>query len=379
MEIPFNASPAQTLGIEVELNLVDLSTRALRNASHELIAALGRGFPGGEHPKIKHELLQCTVEVITGICDTPAEARRDLQASIDTVASAAADRGLALICSGTHPFTHWQDLEVSPDDRYRQLIEVIGWPARRMAICGIHYHVGVPSAEHAISLLQPLAYHLPLFVALSGSSPYWNGRDTNMASARTKIFEGLPTAGLPPQLNDWADFEQFMTTLLQAKVIATIREVWWDVRPHPNFGTVELRMCDGMTNLTEVTALGALAQCLVADLTARIDRGEATPQPREWVLRENKWLAARYGKDTSLIVDDDGTRVPIPDLVTSLVDDLRPTADRLGCTSELEQVLDMVQLGPSYQRQRSVLAGGGSHTDVVDLLIAEFAQGAPLR
>ena len=377
VQIAFNSSRASTLGIELELNIVDRETRALVNASHPIIETLGRDYPNGEHPKIKHELFQCTLEIITGICDTVSEARADLESSINHLVEEIEDRDLALICSGTHPFTHWRDLDVTRDDRYVGLVDSIGWPARRLAICGVHFHVGIRSAEHAVSILHPLTFHLPLFLALSVSSPYWHGMDTGMASARTKIFEGLPTAGLPPRLDDWSDFERFMATLLHAGVISTIRDVWWDVRPHPNFGTVELRMCDGLTNLTDVAALGALAQCLVTDLTDWVADGESVPSVREWVLRENKWLAARHGLDTSIIVDDEGNRAPIRDLVAGLVTELEPVAERLGCGTELTNVLDIIEHGTSCDRQRAVIAGGGTYLDVVDQLASEIAESTP--
>ncbi len=221
-------------------------------------------------------------------------------------------------------------------------------------------------------MVHPLAFHIPAFLALSASSPYWNGDDTKMASSRTKVFEGLPTAGLPPRLEGWSDFERFMTTLLTAEVISTVREVWWDVRPHPNFGTVELRMCDGISSLDEIGALAALAQCVVVDLGDRIDAGEPVPSVREWVLRENKWLAARYGLETSFLVNDQGARRPAREVIGSMVQDLAPVAKRLGCTAELNSVHDIIDRGPSYQRQRAVVEAGGTPQDVVDLLMSDF-------
>ena len=212
-------------------------------------------------------------------------------------AGAAQPRGLALISAATHPFSHWSTLRISPHPRYADLVDRIQWPARRLAIHGIHFHVGVRSGAKAVAIANSLAFHLPLFLALSASSPFWHGLDTGMASARTKIFEGLPTAGLPPQLDSYDDFEAFMETLIAANAIESVREVWWDVRPHPNFGTVELRMCDAMATLTEVAAVAALAQSLVQYLDAPLDAGEPLPGARDWVIRENKWLAARYGLD----------------------------------------------------------------------------------
>ncbi len=297
MRIPFHASPGASLGIEVELSVIDRETRELTNAASVLFEELGTGHPEGVHPKAKHELFDCTVEIITGVCTTVSEARVDLEATLGEVRSVAQPRGLALISAATHPFSHWSSLRISPHPRYMELVERIQWPARRLAIHGVHFHVGVRSGEKAVAIANSLAFHLPAFLALSASSPFWHGLDTGMASSRTKIFEGLPTAGLPPQLDSYDDFEAFMETLIAANAIESVREVWWDVRPHPNFGTVELRMCDAMASLTEVAAVAALAQSLVHSLDARLDAGEPLVGARDWVIRENKWLAARYGLD----------------------------------------------------------------------------------
>lgn len=378
MHLNFTSSPRPTVGIEVELGLVDRTDRELRSAATSLLAEIGSGHPSGEHPKAKHELFECTVEVITGICTTIAEAGEDLRTTIAEVSAAARARNLGLISSGTHPFSRWHDQQVSPDPRYSDLVDQIGWPARRLAIHGTHVHVGVRSGEVAVAATNAVARQLPLFLALSASSPFWNGRDTGLASARTKIFESLPTAGLPPRLDDWSDFERFLGALISAEAIRTVREVWWDVRPHPDFGTVELRMCDALVTMREVLSVAALAQCLVADLQERFEGGCPPELVREWVLRENKWLAARYGLDASVIVDDAGNRRPVSELVAELVEELRPMADRLGCRPEIDDVMWMVERGTGASRQRRLVAAGGTMADVVDMLLEEFEAGEPL-
>jgi carboxylate-amine ligase len=283
------------------------------------------------------------------------------------------------MCSGTHPLSHWRAQKVSPHPRYAELVDRIQWPARRLAIHGIHFHVGVRSGERAVAITNSLALHLPLFLALSASSPYWHGEDTGMASCRTKVFEALPTTGLPPRLDSWADFEDLMQTLIRAQAIETIREIWWDIRPHPDFGTVELRMCDGMSNLSEVAAVAALAQSLVTDLDGRLDRGEDLPVGKDWVLRENKWLAARHGLDATVIVDDRGTLQPVRVVIERLAESLTPAAAELGCATELTHVRRILTEGAGYARQRRILGGGGALIDVVDHLVAELAAGEPLE
>jgi carboxylate-amine ligase len=377
VHIQFNASEHSSLGVEVELEIVDRRSRELVSAATPMLEELGTGHPGGEHPKAKHELFECTIEIITGICDTVAEARDDLGATLKEVAAAAERRGLAMLCSGTHPFSDWQDQQVSPDPRYARLVDEMQWLARRMQIFGVHFHVGVRSAAKSIAIANALTAYIPHFLGLSASSPYWHGRDTGLASSRSKVFENLPTAGLPYRLDGWDEFEQFMGTLVNANAITSIREVWWDIRPHPDFGTVELRICDGIPTLREVAGLAALAQSLVEWLDTRVDEGHALPVPREWTVRVNKWRAARYGVEAEIIGDDQGTRIPLDRAVRELIEELSPVATRLGCIDELRSNLHVLDHGPSYLRQRRVIEAGGTTVDVVDALIRELETDQP--
>ncbi len=381
MDIEFKSSPGPSLGVEVELEIVDRQTRALTSAASSILAEIGAGHPAGEHPKAKHELFECTIEIITGVCTSVAEARADLQQTLDEVTAAADRRGLDLLCSGTHPFSSWQDQDVSPNPRYAQLLEEMQWMARRLAIFGVHVHVGVRSGEKAVAIAGALAGYIPHFLALSASSPYWEGHDTGLASCRSKVFEGLPTAGLPSPIESWEEFEQLMETLVSSAAITTVREVWWDIRPHPDFGTVELRMCDGLPTLGEVMAVAALAQSLVCRFDAWIDQGRPLPRQRDWVLRQNKWRAGRHGLDAQLIVDDRGQLVALRDAVRELVAELDPVAERLGCAEELHRVEGILTGGASYQRQRAVAGPDAGGADalrpVVDLLVAELASDVP--
>jgi carboxylate-amine ligase len=363
----------------MELEIVDARTRELSSAGSHLLELMGRGHPDGAHPKAKHELFESTVEIITGVCSDVAEARADLQATLTELTSHAEERGLAVLCSGSHPFSHWAAQEISPDPRYHKLVGEMQWLARRLQIFGIHVHVGVRSAEKVIAIANALTTYIPHFLALSASSPYWLGKDTGLASCRSKVFESLPTAGLPHRLADWTEFEEFMGTLLRSKAIASIREVWWDIRPHPDFGTVELRICDGLPRLTEVASVAALSQCLVEWMDMRYDRGLDLPVPKAWVLRENKWKAARYGMEAEIIVDEYGALCPIRDAVADLVDELSPVSRRLGCEDELMATLAVVDEGPSYVRQRAVVAAGGSLVDVVDALVQELRTDCAVR
>ena len=369
----FVASAGPSLGVEVELALVDAESGELTCLAPELLARVGAGYPETEHPKIKKELYQCTVEVITGVCATVAEARADLAESMREVEQAAADSGAAVIGAGLHPFTPWHQLSLSEGERYQRLVDTIGWPARRLTTHGVHVHVGVRSGDKAIATVNSLTEYLPVFLALSAASPYWNGRDTGLASTRTKIFESMPTTGLPPHLRDWAEFNVFLDTLIEAGAIETVREVWWDIRPHPGYGTVELRMCDSMPTLWEISALAALAQSLVTEFDRMMDAGTTPDVPREWVRRENKWRAARWGVEADLVIDESGHTQPLSEIVDGLVVRLLPIANDLGCAAELVDLRRIAAEGPSYVRQRRVVDEGGDLQGVVRALRAELA------
>jgi YbdK family carboxylate-amine ligase len=377
VEIPFESSERASLGVEWELQLVDRETGELTSGAVEILEEI-RPPEAEEHPKAKHELLQSTVEIITGICGTVAEAKADLAGTLAEVVAAADRRGLGMMCAGTHPFTDWQTQRISPKERYLELVERMQWLARRLQIFGVHVHVGVRAPEKAIPMVNALTQYVPHFLALSASSPYWKGADTGLASARSKVFESMPTAGLPYQLSGWPDFENYMQTLISTHAIESVREVWWDIRPHPNFGTVELRICDGLPTLDEIGAVAALSQCLVEQFDTQLDRGYTLPVPAGWVLRENKWRAARYGLDADIVVDEKGTVRPVRQAIRDLVEELEPTARRLGCSAELSDVERVLAVGASYQRQRAVAAAhDGDLRAVVDSLVAELRDGLP--
>lgn len=371
MALTFHSSPTSSLGVELELGLVDLESGELVCAASEIIEELSAEHDG-EHPKIKHELFESTIEVITGVCSTVREAKADLSESIVELQGAAASRGLGIVGVGLHPFSQWHELTRSPGDRYDQLVDRIAWPVRRLMTHGMHVHVGVRSPEKSIAIVNALSGYLPILLALSASSPHWHGHDTGLASTRTKVFEAMPTTGLPPLLADWDEFTSLLDTLITAGSIDTVREIWWDIRPHPGFGTVELRMCDAPPTLGEVAALAALSQCLVQRFDDLMEAGQELPVPREWVRRENKWRAARWGIECQLVVDDQGHTRPFTDVVSELIDDLMPVARALDCVDELQDVARILQVGPSYVRQRALIENGGDLIDVVASLRQEL-------
>ena len=373
MQIDFSPSDGTSLGVEWELELVDADSGELTSGASRILGVLGT-----DHPTVKYELLESCLEIVTGVCRTVPEAMADLAGSVAQVRAAAEPLGLQLMCSGSHPTTDWATQEISPNPRYAALVEHMQWLARRLQIFGVHVHVGVRDASKAIPIVNALSAYVPHFLALSASSPYWIGTDTGLASVRSKVFEGLPTAGLPYQLAGWEQFESFMGTLIESGTIESVKDVWWDIRPHPVYGTVELRICDGLPTLAEIGMVAALAQCLVEQLDTQLDRGYTLPTPSGWTVRENKWRAARYGLDAVVITDERGSTAPIRQLLEELVAELMPVAVRLGCAEQLATVATVLGTGASYQRQRAVVAGGGTLRDVVSSLVAEFDAGAPI-
>jgi carboxylate-amine ligase len=314
------------------------------------------------------------VEVITGICGTVAEAKADLAMTIKELQRAAHAYGIVIAGSGVHPMSDWRDGKMAPSQRYAELLDQIQWPARRLQTCAAHVHVGLRDGDRAIAVINALATCIPHILALTASSPFWTGHDTGLASSRSVVFGALPNTGPPPLLRDWRHFEEFMDTQLRAASIRTIKEVWWDIRPHPDFGTVEIRMFDGVPTLREVGMVAALSQCLVQLFDSQLDRGYTLPSPSSWVVRDNKWRATRYGLDAMVITDEAGATAPLRDEIYELIRELEPVASRLGCLDELSVATEVLEHGASYERQRAVYARTGDLISVVDALVTEFAE-----
>jgi carboxylate-amine ligase len=368
--IDFPDSPRPTLGVEWEFALVDKQSRDLVNAASELFDLVSERH--GPEPRLHKELLRNTVELTTGICETTDQAMAELAAMIDKVRPLADELGVDLYCAGTHPFAAWSHQLLTPGHRYEELIARTQWWGRQMLIWGVHVHVGV-RRDQVIPILSSLLNWYPHLLALSGSSPIWAGTDTGYASNRAMMFQQLPTAGLPFQFETWADFESYAQDLLTTGVIELIDEIRWDVRPAPRTGTVEIRICDGISTQWEMRALVALTHCLVVDLADRLDRGEVLPTMPPWHVQENKWRAARYGLDAWIILDADSHERLLLDDLGDLVDRLGPVAQRLHCADDLELVREIPKRGASYQRQRRVAqATNGDLVAVVDSVVREL-------
>ena len=374
MAIEWNPSRGATLGVEWEVQLIDSESRMLRQEAGKLLADLPVAGDTGEHPHIRYELMQSTLEVVTGICSTVSEAKEDLAKTISDLQRAASEHGILLACAGTHPVSDWRDATMAPIQRYAELVEQMQWLVRRIQTFGVHVHVGIRDGRKAIPIVNALAAYLPHFLALTASSPFWNGEDTGLASTRAIIWGDLPTAGPPHRLSDWGEFEEYMDTLLRARTIRSIKEVWWDIRPHADLGTIEIRMFDGLPTAREVAMVAALSQSLVQLFDAQLDRGYQLPSPSSWVVRDNKWRATRYGLDATVITDESGATAPLRDELYELVRELEPVAERLGCLDELQVASEVLEHGASYERQRAILAHVGEMNGVIDALVTEFAE-----
>jgi len=373
MAIEWNPSRGATLGIEWEMQLIDSDSRMLRQEATKLLADLAVDGDPGDHPRLHLELMQSNLEVVTGICSTVSEAKEDLARTITDLQRAAANHGILLACAGSHPVSDWRDATMAPIQRYTELVEQMQWLARRIQTFGVHVHVGIQDVRKAIPIVNALATYLPHFLAITASSPFWCGYDTGLASSRSVTFGALPTAGPPSRLTNWQQFEDYMDTLVRSGAIRSIKEVWWDIRPHPDFGTVEIRMFDGVPTLREVGMVAALSQCLVQLFDTQLDRGYTLPSPSDWVVKDNKWRAARYGLDAIVITDESGATAPLRDELYELLRELEPVALRLGCLEELSVAFEVLERGASYERQRAVYARTGDLVSVVDALVTELA------
>ncbi len=378
MKIDFAKSEQSTLGLEWEIALVDAQSGELAARADDVFANILAADPEvwreGEHPHIKGEMLQNTVELVTGVSHTVSEGTDDLRRSLNILRAASKPLGLDLLSAGTHPFSNPRTQAVTDKERYAKLVDRTQWWGSQMLIYGVHVHVGLDHVSKAMPVLDGLVNYFPHFQALSASSPYWNGEDTGYASQRALMFQQLPTAGLPFQFPDWAAYESYVQDMFTTGVIDAMNEIRWDIRPVAGLGTIEMRICDGMSTLEEIGAVAALTQCLVEDFSNTLNDGGTIPTMPPWHIQENKWRAARYGMDAVIILDAAGKEQLVTEHTVELLNKLEPVAARLGCADELAGVEKIISGGAGYQRQRRVAAAhGGELRAVVRELVAEMA------
>lgn len=344
--------PPFTIGIEEEYLLVDKNTFALAYAPDGLIAACTKDL----EDKVSPEFLQCQIEIGTGVCRTIAEARADLAHLRRTVAHHADAYGLAPIAASCHPFADWKDQHHTDKARYNKLRRDLAGVARRMLICGMHVHVGIPDQDMRINLVNQLKYFLPHLNALSASSPFWQGEDTGMSSYRLTVFDNLPRTGLPPYLEGWEQFEGTVQTLVDLGLIEDASKIWWDLRPSSKFPTIESRICDVAPRMEVTLTLAALTQCLTRMLWRLSQEGDGWRVVQNFMVGENRWRAQRYGVSEGLIDFGRKELIPFAQAVDEIIELIAEDAQALACEVEVAAARDIVAAGTSADRQRAVYA-----------------------
>ena len=311
--IEFKKSKDFTVGVELEMQIIDPNNRDLVQKCSAILTELGN------KKNIKHEFYESCIELNSDVCDSISDLEKNLLEHVRMLHEAAKKLGLKITMAGTHPTANWSKQLVSPNKRYLDLANRIQMPIQRMLTFGIHVHVGLSSGAEAVAVNNSLMNYLPHLLALSCSSPYWVKRDSGMESYRVKIIETLPTTGLPYKLESWDEYCELFHILKKAGTIESFREIWWDTRPHPDFGTVEVRICDATSRFEDVISIAALIQSLIAHLAFKFRANEKTETFPTFVTRQNKWRAARYGLDGSFIINKNGDTAPIKEEIEKLV------------------------------------------------------------
>jgi carboxylate-amine ligase len=358
--------PPFTIGIEEELMILDAQTLELVNAIESLLEPARVG-------EIKPELMESVLEVSTDPCDNTAQAGEQLRALRGQVAQTAADKGLAIGSAGTHPFAMWEDQRIVARPRYRDLISALRFVARQELIFGMHVHVAVDDPDKAIHVSNGMRVHMPVLLALSANSPFWRADTTGMASTRTPIFRAFPRVGIPPTYKDWADYESRIEFMIRAGTIEDYTYLWHDVRPHPNFGTIEVRVMDSQTRIEHTLALAALVQGLVRELSIHFDGGGRLASYPFEMLDENKWLAARHGLEGELVDLPSADRVQTRSLAKRLIGRMREHCQDLGSASELEALEDLLARGNGAARQVVVYEANHDLREVMAEIVAATA------
>lgn len=371
MTLEFMGSPEPSLGVEIELQILDAKTLDLTPQSELLI----RKSKEAGLERIKSEVHQSMLEIDSEISQDVKQCRSFLTARAKRLSGIADELGLELAVAGTHPFQRWTDRLFCPEERYLNLHSRYRWLARRMNVYGLHVHVGVKSGELALAISNALVRYLPHLLALSANSPFWQGMDTGMNSSRINIMDSFPFSGIPQQFKRWSEFEHYYHTLSHAGVISSLKDLYWHIRPNLGFGTVEFRICDAMSSLDETMSVVALIQCLV-DFSSESLQSQTDDwlwsQEQQWISPENQWIAARDGLNGIIITGEQGKRQKISESILELIEKLFPTAKKLNCYEELQYVAQIVAKGNGARRQREIFTNTQSFQEVVMNAIHEF-------
>jgi carboxylate-amine ligase len=377
LEHRFGTGSQYTLGVEEEYMLLDGTTFDLVQHIESVLAAT----EGHElESQVNAELMQSVLEIATPVCSSANDVLRELCRLRSYVQGIAGERGMRVGSAGTHPFSLFERQRITAKDRYRALIDQLQYVARRELIFGMHVHVAVDDPDKAIKVIGGLLPQLGPLLALSASSPFWRGEPTGLASSRQSVFAAFPRSGPPPRFRDYEDFAEVVGQLERTGCIADYTHIWWDVRPHPRFGTIEVRICDAVTRVEDAVAIAAYCQAAVKLLSERYDAGEEIPSFHRILTSENKWLAARYGLEAPVMDLETGrrNRVPVSQLIRRTLRDIEPHARELGSERELEGVRAILDRGNSAERQLRIW---NANRDIVEVAreIAEAAEDLPYR
>ena len=362
-----------TLGIEEEFQIVDPQTRELRSRVAEMLEE-GKMMLGEQ---VKPEMIQAQIEVGTGICRNIQEARRDITRLRSIVSSLARKQDLRIVAASTHPISQWTAQDIYDDPHYKLLIEELQMVARSLLIFGMHVHVGIPDRDRQIHIMNAARYFLPHVLALSTSSPYWLGIDTGLKSYRCEVFKKFPRTDIPDHFESYAPYERYVKFLLDTNSISGPKKIWWDVRPHPYFPTLEFRICDIPTRVDDTVAITALFQAIVARLDKLIEKNLGFRLYRRMLIQENKWRAVRYGLDGKLLDLGKQKEVPARDLIRELLEFVDPVLDELESRKEVEHIHTILERGTSADEQRRVFESTGDLKAVVDRLMELTIENVP--
>jgi carboxylate-amine ligase len=358
------SEPRYTVGVEEELMILDAESLDLVNAIEVLS---GEDPPAGE---IKPELLESVLEIATSPCPDVPTAAAELAALRELASDRARAAGLVIGAAGTHPFARWEDQRVVRSDRYRGLIRSLGFVARQELVFGMHVHVGMADAQEVIPVVNALRPYVPLLIGLAANSPLWRGAPTGLMSSRVPIFRAFPRVGLPPRYADWQDFERRVQAMVDAGMIEDYTYLWYDVRPHPRLGTIEVRAMDSQTHVEHTVALTALVVSLVKLLTETVARDAASDGPPDEIIDENRWLAARHGLAAQLYDQGSGRLRTVSELTEELLVAVAPHAEELGCERELEGIRDILGAGNGGQRQQMVFEANHDLRELVAEIVS---------
>lgn len=349
-KLEFTKNSKIGLGVEVEIQLIDPITGDLKPVGLQVLASLK---DNNDAVHIKSEIFQSMLEIDTPICENAFQVGESLRGSLDLARNIAFKHDAEIMMAGTHPFAHYTERLLTPAGRYFSLVDRNKWITRRLQIFGLHIHLGMRDGEHAIAMNNALCHYLPTLLAISASSPYWHRDDTGLASSRVTFFEAIPTGGHPYLLNNWSEFESLIERLIYSRSISSLKDLWWDIRPNTEYGTIEIRIADCPPTIKEIEAIVGLVHSLAIFIDSELLAGRKFSPPPEWILRENKWRASRHGVQCDLIRDLEGTSVSFNEVWQEIKEFLKPVVMNFNYDRFISFLDFVIEQGPSYSRQRA--------------------------